>query len=186
MYPIGEQMTADQFLALPEETSRLRYELAHGVVVECPRRDFDHGYTLVALMTELGSHIHDRCLGQLFGGVDTFFGPEDVRAPDLLFFVNDRLGEIGDKYVLAPPDLCIEIISPENPGHDREDKFELYESSGVAYYWIVDPLQRNIEALRLESGKYISAGGGKDLDVVKLPPFQDCPLELRRLWRKYD
>jgi Uma2 family endonuclease len=186
MYPIGEKMTAEQFLALPEETSRLRYELAHGEVVECPKRDFDHGYALVGLIGELGGHIHDRSLGQLFGNVDTYFGPEDVRAPDLLFFFNDRLGDIGDNYVLAPPDLCIEIISPEYYDVDREDKFELYQSSDVAYYWIIDPDQRTIEAFGLERGKYIAAGNGKELDIVKLPPFQELSLQLRRLWREYD
>src|SRR5882672_9442370 len=186
MYPIGEQMTAAQFLALPEETSRRRYELAHGEVVECPKRDFNHGYALVGLTVELGRHIHDLSLGQIFGSVDTCFGPEDVRAPDLLFFFNDRLDDIGDEYVKAPPDLCIEIISPEHPGVDREDKFALYRDSGVAYYWIVDPDQRTIEAFKLERGKYSAAGFGKELNIVELPPFQDFPLRLRRLWQKYD
>ena len=185
MYPIGEHMTAEQFLALPEEKSRLRYELAHGEVVECAKRDLDHGFTLAALAAEVVGYVHDHSLGQAFGNVDTYFGPADVRAPDLLFFFNERLKDIGDQYVKAPPDLCIEIISPGSQDIDRFDKFQLYEHAAVSDYWIVDPIERTIEAYKLRRGKYALAAKGRETEDVILSPF-DLRLKLKRLWRKYD
>src|SRR5258706_3456082 len=184
MHPIGQHMTAEQFLALPEETTRLRYELAHGEVVECPKRDLDHGYTLAALVTEVGRYVHDLSLGQIFGNVDTYFGPADVRAPDLLFFFNDRLNEIGEQFIKASPDLCIEIIAPGSEEIDRIDKLELYQDSGVSYYWIVDPIVRTIEAYKLRRRKYELCFRGSELDKIALPPFENFTLRLKRLWRK--
>jgi Uma2 family endonuclease len=178
-----KRMTAAEFLALPEDPNKTRYELAHGEVIVSPSPNIDHGRVVTQLMILLGSHVDLHKIGELFSDIDTYFGPEDVRRPDLLFFATDRLHLTQGQYPLGAPTLCVEVLSPSNSGFDRVDKFNLYQASGVEFYWIIDPRVHTIEAYRLQNGAYLASGRGKDDDVVKLLPFADLEVPLKRLWR---
>ena len=83
----------------------------------------------------------------------------------------------------GPPDLAVEIISPSSVDIDRTDKFAQYRDAGVAYYWIVDPIAKTIEAWHVENGQYVSVGQGANDQTVQLPPFADLSIPLSRLWR---
>jgi Uma2 family endonuclease len=175
-------MTAMEFLALP--TDDVRSELVHGEVVMMASPNMDHGYAVGQLMILLGGHVLGGALGELYADIDTYFGPDDARRPDLLFFAADRIHLIaGSNKPEVPPDLCVEVLSPSNAGSDRTDKFDLYQSSGVPFYWIVDPMERTVEAYRLENGTYLRSGHGTGDEVLRLPPFTNLELPLARLWR---
>jgi Uma2 family endonuclease len=182
MSVITGRMTAAEFLALPPD--HVRNELVHGEVVLSPSPNFDHGYTVIELIGLLGPYIKSNRLGQLFTDLDSYFSPDDVRRPDLLFFVTSRLHVLsGTKKPEAPPDLCVEVLSPSNAGYDRTDKFDLYQSAGVPFYWIVDPMEQTLEAYRLVNGVYVRAGHGTGADVLHLPPFEGLAIPLSTLWR---
>ena len=60
---------------------------------------------------------------------------------------------------MGAPDLIVEILSPSTGKKDLNEKFQLYEKSGVKEYWIVDPGNKYIEVFHLQtkgrdSGKY--------------------------------
>jgi Uma2 family endonuclease len=175
-------MTAAEFLALPPDG--VRNELVHGEVVVSPSPNFDHGYVVMKLSTLLDGYIEARQLGELYSDLDAYFGPEDVRRPDLLFFVTARLHVLAaKKKPEAPPDLCVEVLSPSNAGYDRTDKFDLYQASNVPFYWIIDPMERTVEAYKLVNGIYIRGGHGTGSEVVHLPPFEELAIPLGKLWR---
>lgn len=48
----------------------------------------------------------------------------------------------------------MEIVSRDSRQRDYGEKRELYQSAGVSEYWIIDPIQRRIEFLRLADGIY--------------------------------
>ncbi len=53
----------------------------------------------------------------------------------------------------------MEILSPSTSKKDLNEKFQLYEKSGVKEYWVVDPGNKYIKVFHLltkgkESGKY--------------------------------
>ena len=52
------------------------------------------------------------------------------------------------------PDIAVEIVSRDSKSRDYGEKRQLYESAGVTEYWIVDPIQRRVEFLRLVDGTY--------------------------------
>jgi len=52
------------------------------------------------------------------------------------------------------PDLVVEVLSLGTAKNDKGNKKDLYESSGVKEYWIVDPNAHSIEAYLLSDGKY--------------------------------
>lgn len=178
-----ERMTAAEFLALPADD--VRSELIRGeVVVMSPSPSFDHGYAISRLLMLLVANAELKRLGQVFSDLDCYFGPEDVRRPDILFFATGRLHLIaGPDKPHASPDLCVEVLSPSNAGYERIEKFDLYQSAGVPFYWIVDPIERTFEAYKLVNGIYIRSGHGSGSAILKLPPFEELEIPLATLWR---
>jgi Uma2 family endonuclease len=177
------RMTAAPFMALPEDPNKTRYELVHGEVVVSPSPNFDHAYVVTRLISRLHPYVDEHKLGVIVSGIDTPFGPEDVRRPDLLFFSKARLHHIGKVNLEGPPDLCVEVLSPSNRHVDRGDKFELYRDSGVPSYWIFDPMTKVVEAYRLEGKEYVPTVTAKDEAVVQLPPFEELEIRLAEIWR---
>jgi len=130
------------------------------------------------------AYILEHDLGELFGDVDTIFGERDVRRPDIIYFAKNRLHLVGDKAMEGPPDLCVEIISPSSVVIDREVKFHLYESGGVAHYWIVDPQQHSFDAYQLVDNAYKQTAQAQGDGTVSAEPFADLRIPLDQLWRR--
>lgn len=79
-----------------------------------------------------------------------------VVQPDICVICDlDKIDEFGCK---GAPDLIVEILSPSTAKKDLENKFELYEESGVKEYWIVYPGESIIEPFELKNNTYISKG----------------------------
>lgn len=82
--------------------------------------------------------------------------------------------------------MC-EILSPPNRRHDRLTKANIYLRIGVAFYWVVDPEVRTVEARERvvdASGRasWRIAGTWSDGDVVEVPPFEAVRLDVGRLF----
>ncbi|HQI86267.1 MAG TPA: Uma2 family endonuclease [Anaerolineae bacterium] len=61
------------------------------------------------------------------------------REPDLFFVATEHLERLTAKRFQGPPDLIVEIVSPDSVKRDRNDKFQEYRKAGVREYWIIDP-----------------------------------------------
>ena len=75
------------------------------------------------------------------GGIRNHYGtyPDSVRGPDVLFYSIKRHPKYPDDYFEIPPDLAVEVLSPnDEPGEVRE-KIREYIQSGVRIVWKVDP-----------------------------------------------
>jgi len=91
-----------------------------------------------------------------------FSAPE----PDVAYVGPERVGLIGEGGMRGGPDIAVEIVSRESRHRDYDLKRQLYEEAGVSEYWIIDPIQKRVEFLLLEQGRY-----------------QLAPLEQNRLFR---
>ncbi len=60
------------------------------------------------------------------------------REPDIFFVNKDHLDRLTEERLNGPPDLVVEVVSPESVLRDRDEKFREYEKAGVREYWIVD------------------------------------------------
>ena len=96
------------------------------------------------------------------------------RYPDLALLLD------GDDARVAPDawngaDLLVEIVSPDDPRRDTEDKRADYAAAGVREYWIADPRPRSrtITVLALDGGAYDGTeyGPGESAESVLLPGF---------------
>ena len=84
-------------------------------------------------------------------GLDDKNAPE----PDILFVANENRDRLHRGGVEGPPDLAIEIVSPESVERDYHKKRRQYEHFKIPEYWIIDEHERKVTLLRLDSrGKY--------------------------------
>jgi Uma2 family endonuclease len=49
----------------------------------------------------------------------------------------------------------MEILSPSNNKKELQNKYEVYEESGVKEYWIIHPYEKTLLVYTLSDGKYI-------------------------------
>ena len=75
-----------------------------------------------------------------------------VLQPDICVICNPEL--IKERGCFGAPDWIIEILSPSTTKRDLQDKYEIYESSRVGEYWVVEPLNNTVEIFVLEDNKY--------------------------------
>jgi Uma2 family endonuclease len=73
-------------------------------------------------------------------------------------------------------------VSPSTALLDRGKKLRIYAREGVRHTWIVDPLARTLEVLRLEGQHWVIAATHVSLDVVRVEPFAAIDFELALLW----
>jgi Uma2 family endonuclease len=73
------------------------------------------------------------------------------------------------------------VVSPRTGRLDRIKKLPVYAREGVGHLWLIDPLQRTLEVLRLESGRWTIIGTHGD-DRIRAEPFEAIELELSALW----
>src|ERR1700683_3647108 len=118
------KMTSRQFLELGEDPPGIYLELFDGEVALSPSPIPRHGRIVATLCAILWQHVNRRKLGCIYADVDTIFGEQDVRRPDLIYFQTSRLHLVGEKALEGPPDLCVEVLSPSSVGIDRKDKFK--------------------------------------------------------------
>ncbi|MBC6476411.1 MAG: Uma2 family endonuclease [Hormoscilla sp. GM7CHS1pb] len=79
---------------------------------------------------------------------------------------------------MPPPQLAVEVVSPgqENADRDYRYKQSQYEARGIAEYWIVDPIQKQITVLTLVDGLYEEAVFAGD-DAIASVLLSELPQE---------
>lgn len=107
----------------------------------------------------------------------------DVIVPDLAGWRRERLPALPEQafFDLAPDWVC-EVLSPSTASMDRVKKLSIYAREQVRHVWLVDPLVRTIEILRLENAHWTIAATFADLDIVRAEPFAAMELDLSLLW----
>lgn len=62
--------------------------------------------------------------------------------------------KLDDAGCIGAPDLIIEILSKGNNKKELQNKYEVYEESGVKEYWVVEPEGQFMQVNTLVNGKY--------------------------------
>ncbi len=108
---------------------------------------------------------------------------DDILVPDLAGWRRERVPSIPDTaYMTLAPDWVCEVISPATERMDRSRKMRIYAREGVQHLWLLDPLVRTLEVLRLESARWVLLDTHGDADVVRVEPFEAVEIELTALW----
>ena len=146
---ITRRMTFEEFIRLPQDDCA--YELVNGCLELLVAPTVRHGSVQIALGSLIRSHLGRGFAGMLAADVDIPTGPLHGRRPDIIYVAPEHVTpEDWDRgYPLHPPDLVIEVVSPDDAGRDYVEKRREYESAGIAHYWIIDPSKRTADLLVL-------------------------------------
>jgi Uma2 family endonuclease len=75
---------------------------------------------------------------------------------------------------LSSPDLVVEILSPGNTKKEMRDKFQVYESSSVHEYWLVEPKDCCVFIYTLnQEGIHVGHRPMTDDEIMYLPIFPE-------------
>jgi len=108
---------------------------------------------------------------------------DDILVPDLAGWRRARVPSIPDAaYMTLAPDWVCEVISPATERMDRSRKMRIYARESVQHLWLLDPLVRTLEVLRLENARWVLLDTHGDADVVRVEPFEAVEIELTALW----
>ena len=154
-----QKMTLEEFLTYDDGTDKL-YELENGELIDMASE----------------SEINRRIAGFLFAyflqlGIPSYRltmktelavsgARVSVRVPDLLL-LSEELATEMDRATrsivlmdMPPPLLVVEVVSPNQEKRDYRYKRSEYAARGIAEYWIVDPIARQVTILEWVEGLY--------------------------------
>lgn len=183
--PLATPRPYRQLLDLPEN---LVGEVLGGELYTQPRPRGRHAVAESAISADLVPPFHFGRGGP--GGWWILAEPEvhfvrdtEVAVPDLAGWRRERMPAIPEdhRFEVAPDWVC-EILSPGTVRKDRVVKLPLYARYGVAHAWLVDPLERTLEAFSLRDGAWMLVAALKDDDAVSVPPFDAVSFSLADLW----
>ena len=178
--PDTRPATYDDVLSLPEHVVG---EIIGGELIVSPRPSPRHAIAATVLSGELGPPYHGGP-----GGWWILFEPElhladDILVPDLAGWRRTRMPTVPTTtYFTVPPDWVCEVLSPSTARLDRQHKLSAYARERVRHAWLVDPVQRTLEVLRLEGHQWVIVSVHSDDDEVRAEPFEATSLSLARLW----
>jgi Uma2 family endonuclease len=177
----GVTMTESEFVDWCPEP--LRAEWIDGRIILMSPANVDHDDLTIFFIRLLGEYVESHDLGSIYQNVFVRFPSQRRRrVPDLMFIAKARADIIHPRCIEGPPDLLIEIVSPDSQSRDRREKYLDYQKAGVREYWIVDPLSKTVEVARLERKRYhpVEEKSGVIASTV-LPGFR---IKTAQLWLK--
>jgi Uma2 family endonuclease len=146
----GKQYTFEEFCFLIKEDQKT--DLIEGVIYMSSPENTDANDLFLWLARVIGGFVEERELGQLFGSRVAFrLGETQGPEPDIAFVRTERLDIVQRGFVDGPPDMAIEIVSPDCVERDYVQKREQYRQAGVQEYWIVDEMEQRVVLLRLNA-----------------------------------
>ncbi|RAI95318.1 Uma2 family endonuclease [Algoriphagus yeomjeoni] len=130
---------------------------------------------------------------------EVFIAPFDVRLPvksrkneDIFTVVQPEVCVVCDRSKLdeagcvGAPDLIVEVLSPGNNKKELQNKYEVYEESGVSEYWIISPYEETLMINSLTDGKYVATRLFTRGDIVKSKCVSGFELDLEEFFEKID
>ncbi|MDQ2787437.1 MAG: Uma2 family endonuclease [Chloroflexota bacterium] len=158
-------MTYDDYCLLPDD--RNRYEVIEGELTMSPSPRYRHQDTVWRLGVLLHTFVETNKLGAVVGApMDVILEPNTIVQPDLLFIRRENMEIITELNIQGPPDLCIEVLSPNTGLHDRYTKKAVYARCGVPEYWIIDPAREIVSVFEIDGDTYRLRGDASGDDVV--------------------
>jgi Uma2 family endonuclease len=86
--------------------------------------------------------------------------------------------KLDDAGCIGAPDIVIEILSPGNNRKELQNKYEVYEESGVQEYWVIHPDEQTLLIYTLVNGKYQASKLFTTGDFITTPILPDFVLDL--------
>ena len=108
---------------------------------------------------------------------------EDILVPDVAGWRRARLPQVPETWdaVIAPDWVC-ETVADSTRDLDLHGKRPVYAREGIPHLWLVDPVDRTLEAFELHDGQWLLIASAKDDEPVSIRPFDAITFSLGDLW----
>ncbi len=174
-------ITAEELLKLHSEG--VHGELIRGVLCETMPPGLDHAEIVYRLSGLLWDYLKTHRIGRAFSGDPGIWierDPDTVRAPDIAFYVEERMtrGESVPGYAEIVPDLAIEVVSPNDTVPEANDKARMWVANGVRLVWLVWPDWGTVEVFRPEEDVVELSGDAVLEGQDVLPGFSTAVSEI--------
>jgi len=148
------RLTFDDFCVLVPDGRKA--DLIGGVIYMASPDNLDAVTIFGLLYAVMTFFCEENDLGPVYGPRVAFrINETESPEPDLAFVRRDRRHLLRRGFVAGPPDLAIEIVSPDSVERDYVAKRHQYREAGVSEYWIIDEENQRVTLLRLDArGRY--------------------------------
>jgi Uma2 family endonuclease len=169
--------TPEDLLTMPEGNS---YELVGGKLVE-RNMGLESSWVGGRLHSRLDRHCEEHEAGWALpadNGYQCFpHEPGLVRRPDVSFIRRGRLpGEaLPQGWGKIPPDLAVEVVSPNDSADALEEKLDDYQKVGVPLVWVVYLKSRTVMVYRSD-GSVSRLRESDELSGEEIIPGFHCPV----------
>ena len=145
------KITAEQLLQMPRDG--FRYELLRGELHQIAPAGDEHGELAMVAGGHLWQHVKTYDLGRVHAAETGFIlsrNPDTVRAPDAASVSQQRIDETGpvSGYRPGPPDLAVEVISPNDTYSYVDDKVIEWLEAGTRMVVVVNPRRQTVTVYR--------------------------------------
>ena len=166
----GGRMTLEEFLALPEEKPALEY--VDGEVVQKLSPETWHSELQVEFASQIRDFARPRRLAHVLPEHRNTYGGRST-VPDIAVYrwgriPRDARGRLVND-VTIPPDIAVEIVSPEQSLRDLIAKCRWYVANGVGIALILDPDDSTIRDFR-PGAEPVILRPGDVLDLTNVLP----------------
>ena len=181
--PFERPATYEDLVALPDN---LVAEIVDGELHASPRPAPRHAVAYARATGLLGSAFDSGRGGPggwwILAEPELHLGP-DVLVPDLSGWRRARMPHVPETaYFPLAPDWICEILSPSTASLDRAKKLGIYAREGVGHAWLMDPIARTLEVLRLEGGRWSILVTHAGDATLRAEPFEAIEFSLGEFW----
>ena len=175
-------MTADELLARSCELGRC--ELIRGELIKMSPPGGEHGSVCADLTFHISRFVRDQSLGKVYAAETGFVlerNPDTVRGPDVAFIRSDRVSEARTpKHIPIPPDLAVEVNSPNDVIGEVVAKVQWWLEHGVRGVWVVDPRSKTVTTYHPDGSARV-VQHGESLEGTRMgPPLTDAGVHWKR------
>jgi Uma2 family endonuclease len=168
--------TVEEFWETFGETKFI--ELVKGIPVQMSPSGEAHMLVSAWLIYLLTVYVEDHDLGVVTaseGGYVLSIDPATVRGPDVGFIAKKQLNRPStERYFPGPPDLAVEVVSPNDTATEVHDKVMDFLHAGTRLVWVVYPPSKTVVVYTPDAEARIYdaegvLGGGEVLPGFSLP-----------------
>lgn len=179
-------MAYEEFIELTKDIED-RLELINGQVFSLTSPKVSHQFILTEIFAILHDWFRDKKCTLFVAPFDITLknrkDDKNVVQPDIVVICD--LEETLNKfdYYIGVPSLVIEVLSDGTKRKDLMIKMDLYLSSGVKEYWIVDPAKQEVMTYQFQDNDINNHATYRKDEAVGSYIFKSLEVDLKRVFK---